>query len=59
VDSHFYCAPKALERVTRRRRKAVSFEDWEEPDLAQLLEGITDENLHEEISVGPAVGREA
>ena len=26
--------------------------------LAQLLEGITDENLHEEISTGPALGNE-
>lgn len=26
--------------------------------LAQLLEGITDENIHEEIKTGPAVGNE-
>jgi antitoxin MazE len=26
--------------------------------LAQLLEGITDENLHEEIPTGPALGKE-
>jgi antitoxin MazE len=28
-------------------------------DLALLLEGITDDNLHGEISTGEAVGREA
>jgi antitoxin MazE len=27
--------------------------------LKQLLAGITDENLHEEISTGPALGNEA
>ena len=27
--------------------------------LEQLLEGITDENLHEEIATGPALGNEA
>lgn len=27
--------------------------------LEQLLAGITDENLHEEITTGPAVGKEA
>jgi antitoxin component of MazEF toxin-antitoxin module len=27
--------------------------------LEQLLAGITDENLHEEIATGPAVGNEA
>jgi antitoxin MazE len=26
--------------------------------LGQLLEGITDENLHEEIATGPALGHE-
>lgn len=26
--------------------------------LVQLLEGITDENLHEEIATGPALGNE-
>ncbi|HXC39246.1 MAG TPA: AbrB/MazE/SpoVT family DNA-binding domain-containing protein [Burkholderiales bacterium] len=30
-----------------------------EYDLAELLAGITPENLHEEASFGPAVGREA
>ena len=28
-------------------------------DLAQLLDGITPENLHDEVSFGPAVGKEA
>ena len=28
-------------------------------DLAQLLDGITPENLHAEVSFGPAVGKEA
>lgn len=27
--------------------------------LAELLEGVTPDNLHEEIDTGPAVGREA
>ncbi len=30
-----------------------------EYDLAQLLAGITPENLHAEVSFGPAVGKEA
>lgn len=30
-----------------------------EYDLAQLLAGITPENLHAEVSFGPAVGQEA
>jgi antitoxin MazE len=30
----------------------------QEFDLAELLAGITDENLHEEIDFGPPVGRE-
>jgi antitoxin MazE len=30
-----------------------------EYDLAQLLAGITPENLHAEVSFGPAIGREA
>lgn len=27
-------------------------------ELAELLDGITDENLHGEVDTGPAVGRE-
>jgi antitoxin MazE len=30
----------------------------QEFDLAELLAGITDENLHQEIDFGPPVGRE-
>lgn len=30
-----------------------------EYDLAQFLDGITPENLHAEVSFGPAVGKEA
>ncbi len=30
-----------------------------EHELQQLLAGITSENLHEEVSFGPAVGKEA
>jgi len=30
-----------------------------EYDLAQLLDGITPENLHAEVGFGPAVGKEA
>jgi len=31
----------------------------DELDLDALIEGITDENRHEELLAGPAVGREA
>jgi antitoxin MazE len=31
----------------------------DEPDLAALIAGITDENRHEEIEFGMAVGKEA
>ncbi len=30
----------------------------QEVDLAEMLAGITDENLHEEMDFGPEVGRE-
>jgi len=45
--------------VTLRQGKLV-IEPVEEPplSLAQLLKGVTDENLHDEVDTGPAVGKE-
>jgi antitoxin MazE len=45
--------------VSLRQGKLV-VEPVEEPPLtlAQLLEGITDENLHGEVDTGPPVGKE-
>jgi len=42
------------------RQGKVIIEPVEEPPLTleQLLEGVTDENLHDEVDTGPAVGKE-
>ena len=50
----------ALVEVSVRRRK-VTLVPAEEPPLSleQLLEGVTEENLHLEVSTGPALGQES
>jgi antitoxin MazE len=50
----------ACVEVSLRRGKVV-LEPVEEPPLTleELLEGVTEANLHREVDTGPAVGKEA
>ncbi len=49
---------KDNEKTYGKGKRAMESATNESPTLEELLAGITEENLHGEWNVGPAVGRE-
>jgi antitoxin MazE len=47
-----------VELTVEQGRLIVVAAPTEAPSLAELLAGITDDNLHAEVDVGPPVGKE-